>query len=119
MRNANVVTHYSGRICVGKRCSRISCIYCADWTHVLGEELTAERELGNLEDPFSLKKTVGHVPRDISKIYWLIIHRGSLTDEVYNTVQNGGHQFRMNYHTLTHDRAISTVIVRGSNNSRL
>ena len=70
-------------------------VYRASWTPVLGEELTVEREPGNSENLFAviLKRsgeTVGHVPRDISKICW-----------------------------LAHDRAISTVIVHGSNNSRL
>ena len=54
----------------------------AAWTPVLGEELTAEREPGNSEDPFAVRlkkggETVGHVPREISKICWLFIHRGS------------------------------------------
>ena len=45
---------------------------------MLGEELTAEREPGNSEDPFAVRlkrevqkrggETVGHVPREISKI---------------------------------------------------
>ena len=70
-------------------------VYCAAWTLVLGKELTAEREPGNSEDLFAVrlkrdKETVGHVPCEISKICW-----------------------------LAHDRAISTVIVCGSINSRL
>ena len=41
--------------------------HCVAWTAVLGEELTAEREPGNSEDPFAVKlkrgrETVGHVP---------------------------------------------------------
>ena len=54
-------------------------VYRAAWTPVLGEELTAEREPGNLENLFALKRggeTVGHVPREISKICWLFIHWG-------------------------------------------
>ena len=31
-------------------------VYRAAWTPVLGEELTAEREPGNSEDPFALKR---------------------------------------------------------------
>ena len=60
-------------------------VYRAALIPALGEQLTAEREPGNSEDPFALKRggeTVGHVPREISKIYWLFIHRGSLTAEV-------------------------------------
>ena len=60
-------------------------VYRAAWIPVLGEELTAEREPGNSEDLFALKRggeTVGHVPREISEICWLFIHRGSLTAEV-------------------------------------
>ena len=69
-------------------------VYRAAWTPVLGEELTAEKEPGNSEDPFTVRlkrrgETFGHVPRKISKICW-----------------------------LARDRAISTV-VRGSNNSRV
>ena len=59
----------------------------AAWTPVLGEELTAEREPGNSEDQFAVRvkrggETVGHVPREISKICWLFIRWGSLTAEV-------------------------------------
>ena len=62
---------------------------------MLGKELAAERDPGNSEDQFVVRlkrdgETVGHVPRDISKICWLM-----------------------------RDQAISTVIVCGSNNSRL
>ena len=54
---------------------------------MLGEELTTEREPGNSEDPFAVGfkrdgETVGHMPREISKICWLFICRGSLTAEV-------------------------------------
>ena len=90
----------------------------AAWTPVLGEELTAEKESSNSEDPFALKRggeTVGHVAREISKIYWLFIHRGSLTAEV--TLYKTGDTHSA-FHTLARDRAISTIIVRGSNNSR-
>ena len=86
---------------------------------MLGEELTAEREPGNSEDPFALKRggeTVGHVPREIPKIYWLFIHRGSLTTEVTMCKTADTHSA---FHTLARDRAISTAIVSGSNNSRL
>ena len=67
-------------------------VYRAAWTPVLGEELTAEREPGNSEDSFAVRlkrggETVGHVPREISKICW-----------------------------LARNRAISTVMVCGSNN---
>ena len=42
-------------------------VHCVAWTTVLGEELTAEREPGNSEDPGAVKlkrgrETVGHVP---------------------------------------------------------
>ena len=63
-------------------------VYHVAWTPVLGEELTVvERKPGNSEDPFvvTLKRggeTVGHVPREISKICWLFICRGSLTAQV-------------------------------------
>ena len=70
-------------------------VYRAAWTPVLGAELTAEREPGNSEGPFAVRlrrggETVRHVPREISKICWLVC-----------------------------DRAISTVIVHGSNNAHL
>ena len=53
----------------------------------MGEELTAEREPGNSEDPFAVRlkrdgETVGHVPREISKICWMFIRWGFLTAEV-------------------------------------
>ena len=53
----------------------------------MGEELTAEREPGNSEDPFAVRlkrggETVGHVPREISKICWMFIRCGFLTAEV-------------------------------------
>ena len=46
-----------------------------------------KREHGNSEDPFAVRlkrggETVGHVSREISKICWLFIRRGSLTAEV-------------------------------------
>ena len=94
-------------------------VYRVAWTPVLGEELTAEREPGNSEDPFALKRggeTVGHVPREISKIYWLFIHQGYLTAEVTLCKMADTHSA---FHTLARDRAISTAIVCGSNNSRL
>ena len=52
-------------------------VYRAAWTSLLGEELIAESEPGNSEDPFALMRggeTDGRVPREISKIYWLFIH---------------------------------------------
>ena len=94
-------------------------VHHATWTPVLGEELTAEREPGNSEDLFALKRggeTVGHVPHEISKIYWLFIHRGSLTAEVIVCKTADIHS---TFHILAHDQAISTVIVCGSNNLRL
>ena len=62
-------------------------VYRGAWTPVVGEELTAEGEPGNSEDPFAVRlkrgeETVGYVPREISNICWLFIHRGSLTTEV-------------------------------------
>ena len=67
-------------------------VYKPTWTPVIGEELTAEREPGNSEDRFAvaLKKggaTVGHVPREISKLCWLFVHHGTITAEVTVTGQ--------------------------------
>ena len=79
-------------------------VYRAAWTPVLGEELTAEREPGNSEDPFALKRggeTVGHVLREISKIYWLFIHRGSLTAEITLCKTVDTHSA---FHTLARDQ---------------
>ena len=75
-------------------------VYRVAWNPVLGVELTALREPSHSEDPFAVRlkrgrETVGHVPREISKICWLFIHRGSLNE--YNTVQNGGHPFRISH----------------------
>ena len=77
---------------------------------MLGEELIAESEPGNSEDPFALKRggeTVGHVPREISKLCWLFIHRGSLTAEVTLCKTADTHS---TFHTLARDWAISTII---------
>ena len=75
-------------------------VYRPDWNPVLGEELTAEREPGNSEDPFAVRlkrggETIGHVPREIH-CKTAVTHYA--------------------FHTLARDRAISTVIVRCSNN---
>ena len=55
------------------------------------------------------------MPPEISKIYWLFIHRGSLTAEVTLCKTADTHSA---FHMLARGRSISTVIVRGSNNSR-
>ena len=65
-------------------------VYRADWTPVLGEQLIAVREPDNPEDGFavSLKKgerTVGHVPREMSKLCWLFLRRGTIAAEVLSS----------------------------------
>ena len=65
MRSVNVVTHYIADEFVLESDVRGFHVYRAAWTPLLGEELAAEREPGNSEDPFALKRvgeTVGHVP---------------------------------------------------------
>ena len=46
--------------------------------------VTHQKESGNSENSFAVRlkrgeETVGHVPREISKICWLFIYRGSCT----------------------------------------
>ena len=91
MQSANVVTHHDRQVRVEKRCLRFSCIPCG-LDSCAGRRAHREREPGNSEDPFAVRlkrrgEIVGHVPSEIAKICWLV-----------------------------HDRAISTVIVRGCNN---
>ena len=65
-------------------------VFCAVWFPTLGELLSAEREPGNSENRFAVRlrkdgKTVGHVPREISKLCRLFIRRGSITAEITST----------------------------------
>ena len=55
-------------------CIRGYHVYGERWTALLGEELTCEREIGNVVDRYAVAvkkdtgETVGHVPKKISRI---------------------------------------------------
>ena len=58
-------------------------IYKSVWTPVIGETLTLQREDGNLEDEYAvaIMKTgtvVGHVPRELSRIFFFLQHSGTI-----------------------------------------
>ena len=58
-------------------------VYQDEWEAVLGEVLSCQREPGNRHDPYAVAavssgRTVGHVPRKISPICSIFIHRGGL-----------------------------------------
>ena len=61
-------------------------VYQAIWTPTVGEVLATQREHGNPEDAYAVAvttesgTTVGHIPREISKIAWHFIgHDGEIT----------------------------------------
>ena len=63
-------------------------IYKDIWEPSVGEKLIAHREFGNQFDKFAIKvlngeQTVGHLPREYSRIAWYFLARGgSITLEV-------------------------------------
>ena len=63
-------------------------VYGERWTAVLGEELTCEREIGNIVDSYAVAvkkdtgETVGHVPRKISTICSSFLQHGGLMTAV-------------------------------------
>lgn len=55
-------------------------IYKDLWTPTIGEELQTVQELDNHHDPFAVAVvkegvTVGHIPRDISRVCWYFLER--------------------------------------------
>ena len=66
------------------------------WTPFVGEQLQICREGGNVHDRYavSVKKDdgtlVGHVPREISRIFWYFLrHGGNITCEVSGRRKRG------------------------------
>ena len=64
-------------------------VYKDIWTAVVGEEFPCKRETGNTFDPFAVAvmrgdtNAISHVPRKISSICSLFLHRGgSITCQV-------------------------------------
>ena len=51
----------------------------ASWSPYIGEELPVQREVKNIHDDFAAvlknSSTVGHVPREISRVYWYFLHK--------------------------------------------
>ena len=65
-------------------CIRGYHVYGERWTALLGEELTCEREIGNVVDRYAVAvkkdtgETVGHVPKKISRICSLFLQHGGV-----------------------------------------
>ena len=56
-------------------------VYKHIWTPGISEELSVEKEPGNLHDSFAVSVvkndyTVGHVPQSLSKVTWFFLTRG-------------------------------------------
>ena len=84
-------------------------VYRPAWNPVLGEELTAEREPGNSEDPFAVRlkrggETVGHVPREIH------CKTADTHSAFSHACARSGHFY--------HNSSWFYIIIRVSNNSR-
>ena len=50
------------------------------WSPYIGEELPVQREVNNIHDDFAVAvlkngNTVGHVPREISRVCWYFLHK--------------------------------------------
>ena len=55
-------------------------VYKAAWSPYIGEELPVQREVNNIHDDFAVAvlkngNTVGHVPREISRVCWYFLHK--------------------------------------------
>ena len=55
-------------------------VYKASWSPYIGEELPVQREVNNINDDFAVavlknSSTVGHVPREISRVCWYFPHK--------------------------------------------
>ena len=56
-------------------------VYKASWSPYIGEELPVQCEVNNIHDDFAVavlknSNTVGHVPREISRVCWYFLHKG-------------------------------------------
>ena len=76
-------------------CIRGYHIYGEHWFALLGEELTCEREIGNVVDRYAVAvkkdtdETVGHAPKKISRICSSFLQHGGLI----TTVVTGRHRY--------------------------
>ena len=55
-------------------------VYKAAWSPYIREELPVQREVNNIHDDFAVAvlmngNTVGHVPREISRVCWYFLHK--------------------------------------------
>ena len=55
-------------------------VYKAAWSPYIGEELPIQRKVNNIHDDFAVAvlkngNTVGHVPREISRVCWYFLHK--------------------------------------------
>ena len=55
-------------------------VYKAAWSPYIGEELPVQREVNNIHNDFAVAvlkngNTVGHVPREISRVCWYFLHK--------------------------------------------
>ena len=55
-------------------------VYKAVWSPYIGEELPVQREVNSIHDDFAVAvlkngNTVGHVPREISRVCWYFLHK--------------------------------------------
>ena len=55
-------------------------VYKASWSSYIGEELPVQCEVNNIHDNFAVavlknSNTVGHVPREISRVCWYFLHK--------------------------------------------
>ena len=67
-------------------------IYKSIWGPETGEILSTKKERNNPHDRFAVavmkdKLTVGHIPREISKICWFFLHKGGT---IYKEKTGGG-----------------------------
>ena len=65
---------------VGVVASRVLFMDKASWSPYIGEELPIQREVNNIHDYFAVavlknSSTVGHVPREISRVCWYWLHK--------------------------------------------
>ena len=53
-------------------------VYKFLWMPEIGEELSTVRKTANMHDHFAvtIRKTIGHVPAEISKVCWFFLRRG-------------------------------------------
>ena len=55
-------------------------VYKASWSPYIGEVLPVQREVNSIHDYFAVavlknSSTVGHVPREISRVCWYFLHK--------------------------------------------